>query len=148
MDRDLIARRKLSLAQVQKAVAKEVDKLDGVAVAVTSSDLEAGNIPNDYLHNLVANNHSNTRSGDIYIVLEAHRFVADMEGLSVAATHGSPWGYDTFVPLVFAGFGLDDKSIYQRVSTTDIAVTLSAIMDIKAPSGAQGKILEDTLGNN
>jgi len=148
LDRDLIARRKLSLAQVQKAVAIEIDKLDGVAVAVTSTDLEAGNIPNDYLHTLVANNHSKNRSGDIYIVLEAHRFVADMEGLSVAATHGSPWGYDTFVPLVFAGFDLDDKIIHQRVSTTDIAVTLSAIMGIKAPSGAQGRILEDTLDND
>jgi len=145
LDRDLISRRKLSLAQVQKAVAIEIDKLDGVAVAVTSSDLETGNIPNDYLHTLVANNHNNNRSGDIYIVLEAHRFVADMEGLSVAATHGSPWGYDTFVPLVFAGFELDNKIVNQRVSTTDVAVTLSAIVGIKAPSGAQGKILADTL---
>jgi len=34
------------------------------------------------------------------------------------------------------------------VSTTDIAVTLSAIMGIKAPSGAQGRILEDTLDND
>jgi len=148
LDRELIARRKLSLAQVQEAVAIEIDKLDGVAVAVTSSDLEIGNIPNDYIHTLVANNHNTTRSGDIYIVLEAHRFVADMDGLSVAATHGSPWGYDTFVPLVFAGFELDEKIIHQRVSTTDIAVTLSAIMGIKAPSGAQGKILADTLSND
>lgn len=148
LNRELISRKKLSLAQVQKAVAMEVAKLDGVAVAVTSSDLETGNIPNDYVHTLVANNHSSNRSGDIYVVLEAHRFVADMEGLTVAATHGSPWGYDTFVPLVFAGFGLDDKIIHQRVSTTDIAVTLSAIMGIKAPSGSQGIILEDALDND
>ncbi len=148
LDRDLVSRKKLSLAQVQKAVAMEVAKLDGVAVAVTSSDLETANIPNDYVHTLVANNHSSNRSGDIYIVLESHRFVADMEGLTVAATHGSPWGYDTFVPLVFAGFGLDDKIVHQRVSTTDIAVTLSAILGIKAPSGAQGIILEDAVNND
>ena len=145
LDRDLIARRKLSLEQVQKAVATEVSKFDGVALAVTSTDIESGRTPQDYLHTLVANNHSKNRSGDIYIVLEAHRFVADMEGLSVASTHGSPWGYDTFVPLVFAGFNIDDDIIYQRVSTTDIAVTLSAILGIKAPSGAQGLILEDVI---
>ena len=145
LDRDLIARRKLSLEQVQKAVAAEVSKFDGVALAVTSTDIESGRTPQDYLHTLVANNHSKNRSGDIYIVLEAHRFVADMEGLSVASTHGSPWGYDTFVPLVFAGFNIDDDIIYQRVSTTDIAVTLSAILGIKAPSGAQGLILEDVI---
>ncbi len=145
LDRDLIAKRKLSLEQVQKAVAMEVSKFDGVALAVTSSDIETGNTPQDYLHTLVVNNHSQNRSGDVYVVLEAHRFVADMEGLTVAATHGSPWGYDTFVPLIFAGFGIDDDTVYDRVSTTDIAVTLSAILGIKAPSGAQGKILEKVL---
>lgn len=145
LDRDLIAKRKLSLKQVQKAVAAEVSKFDGVALAVTSSDIEAGNTPQDYLHTLVVNNHSKTRSGDIYVVLEAHRFVADMEGLTVAATHGSPWGYDTFVPLIFAGFNIDDEIIYDRVSTTDIAVTLSAVLGIKAPSGAQGQVLKKVL---
>ena len=148
LDRDLIARRKLSLEQVQKAVADEVSKFDGVALAVTSTNLETGNIPQDYLHTLVANNHSKVRSGDIYVVLEAHRFVADMEGLSVASTHGSPWGYDTFVPLIFAGFNLDDETVYKRVSTTDIAVTLSAMLGIKAPSGAQGNILEKVIDND
>jgi predicted AlkP superfamily pyrophosphatase or phosphodiesterase len=148
LDRDLIATRKLSLEQVQKAVAIEVSKFDGVALAVTSSDIESGNTPQDYLHTLVVNNHSQNRSGDVYVVLEAHRFVADMEGLTVAATHGSPWGYDTFVPLIFAGFTIDDDKVYDRVSTTDIAVTLSAVLGIKAPSGAQGKILEKVLDSD
>jgi len=145
LDRDLNALRELSLAQVQKAVAVEVAKFDGVALAVTSTDIESGNTPQNYLHTLVVNNHSKNRSGDIYIVLEAHRFVADMEGLTVAATHGSPWGYDTYVPLIFAGFGIDDEVVYDRVSTTDIAVTLSAILGIKAHSGSQGKVLKKVL---
>jgi len=145
LDRELIARRKLSLAQVQKAAAIELAKFDGVALAVTSTDIESGSTPQNYLHKLVVNNHSKNRSGDIYVVLEAHRFVADMEGLTVAATHGSPWGYDTFVPLIFAGFGLDDDVEYQRVSTTDIAVTLSAILGIKPPSGAEGKVLQKVI---
>ncbi len=145
LDRELIARRKLSLKQVQKAVAIEVSKFDGVALAVTSTDIEQGNTPQDYLHTLVVNNHSKNRSGDVYVVLEAQRSVADMDGLTVAATHGSPWGYDTFVPIIFAGFNLDDEVVHERVSTTDIAVTLSAVLGIKAPSGAQGKVLTDVL---
>jgi len=145
LDRDLISKRKLSLKQVQKAVAMEVSKFDGVALAVTSTEIESGNTPQNYLHTLVVNNHSKNRSGDVYVVLEAHRFVADMEGLTVATTHGSPWGYDTFVPLIFAGFTIDDDVVYDRVSTTDIAVTLSAILGIKAPSGAQGKVLKKVL---
>ncbi|MCJ8321260.1 MAG: alkaline phosphatase family protein, partial [Colwellia sp.] len=145
LDKDLIARRKLSLKQVQKAVAAEVEKFDGVALVITSSDIESGNTPQDYLHTLVVNNHSKNRSGDVYVVLEAHRFVADMEGLTVATTHGSPWGYDTFVPIIFAGYGLQGKTISRRVSTTDIAVTLSSILSIKPPSGAQGHVLTEII---
>lgn len=145
LDKELIAKSKLSLEQVQKAVANQVEKFDGVALAVTSKDIEQGNTPQDYLHTMVVNNHNKNRSGDVYIVLEAHRFVADMEGLTVAATHGSPWGYDTFVPLIFAGFNLDDEVIYDKVSTMDLAVTLSAILGIKPPSGAQGKVLVEVL---
>ena len=148
LNRTFIDKKGLSLTKVQQAVAAELDKLDGVALAVTSTDIETGNIPNDYLHTLVANNHSKNRSGDIYVVLEAHRFVADMEGLTVAATHGSPWGYDTFVPLIFAGFGLDNEVIHERVSTTDLAVTLSGMLNIKAPSGAQGIILKEVVDND
>ena len=148
LNRAFIAKKGLSLAQVQQSVAIELDKLDGVALAVTSSNIETGNIPNDYLHTLVANNHSKNRSGDIYVVLEAHRFVADMEGLTVASTHGSPWGYDTFVPLIFAGFGLENEVIHERVSTTDLAVTLSGILNIKPPSGAQGIILKEVVDND
>lgn len=145
LDRELIESKGLSLENVQKLVAKEVSKLDGVALAVTSSDLENGRYPKDYLHNQVINNHSQNRSGDIYVVLEPHRFVADMEGLTVSATHGSPWGYDTFVPVIFAGFGLDDEIVHERISTTDIAITLSSILSIKPPSGAQGKVLQDVV---
>lgn len=145
LDREEISKNGLSLAEVQQAVAIEVDKLEGVEIAVASTDIEKGLIPNDYLHTLVANNHSKNRSGDIFIVFEPHRFIADMEGLTVAATHGSPWGYDTFVPVIFAGYNLDKKTVSERISTTDIAITLSSILSIKPPSGAQGKVLIDVV---
>lgn len=148
LDRETIAEKGLSLAQVQKLVAAEIEQLEGVAIAVASTDIENGHVPNDYLHNLVANNHSKNRSGDIYVVFEAHRFIADMEGLTVASTHGSPWSYDTFVPVIFSGQSIDASVNYKRISSMDVAVTLSALMGIKPPSGAQGQILENVLSSD
>ena len=46
------------------------------------------------------------RSGDIYLVFEPYVFINDFDGLTVASTHGSPWRYDTYVPVMFAGGGL------------------------------------------
>ncbi|TPH15901.1 alkaline phosphatase family protein [Litorilituus lipolyticus] len=147
LDRELISRRKLSLSQVQKAVAHEVEKLDGVAVAISSADIEANDVPNDYVHSLVANNHNQVRSGDVYVVFEPHRFIADMEGLTVAATHGSPWSYDTFVPIIFSGYAMESAVVHKRVSTLDIATTLSALLKIKPPSGAHGNVLPEVIKN-
>lgn len=145
LDRELIASKKLSLAQVQKAVAQEVEKLDGVSLAISSTAIEANAVPNDYVHSLVINNHNQLRSGDVYVVFEPHRFIADMEGLTVAATHGSPWSYDTFVPIIFAGNGIEHEVIHKRVSALDIATTLSAFLKIKPPSAAHGNVLPEVI---
>lgn len=65
LGRELITHSELSLAQVQKTIAIEVEKLDGVAVAIASADIESGSILSDYLHTLVANNHNINRLGNI-----------------------------------------------------------------------------------
>ena len=53
--------------------------------------------------------------------------------------------YDTYVPIVFAGAGLAPQVIYREVQTVDVAVTLSAFMGIKPPSGSAGVPLEEVL---
>jgi hypothetical protein len=60
--------------------------------------------------------------------------------------HGSPWRYDTFVPVVFAGHGLKGQRVNRPVETVDIAATLAAYMKIKPPSGSAGTPLYEVLG--
>jgi phosphoglycerol transferase MdoB-like AlkP superfamily enzyme len=86
----------------------------------------------------VLNNFNPTRSGDIFVIFEPHWFINDFDGLTVAATHGSPWAYDTYVPLVFSGPGIPHQAIHRRVHTVAVAPTLSSLLNIKAPSGAMG----------
>jgi hypothetical protein len=83
------------------------------------------------------------RSGDVFIVFEPNWFINDFEGLIVASTHGSPWQYDSYVPIVFAGAGLEPRTVDRRVYTVDIAPTLSALMHIKPPSGSAGDVLRE-----
>jgi len=58
-----------------------------------------------------------------------------------AAHHGSPWQYDTYVPMTFAGYGIEPR----RVETVDLAPKLSAVFELKPPSGAAGKTLAEVL---
>ncbi len=81
------------------------------------------------------------------MVFEPHRFIGDMDGLSVAAHHGSPWSYDTFVPILFAGPGIEPQVVHRPVAPTGIASTLSAYLGLKSPSGALDDVLVEVLGD-
>jgi predicted AlkP superfamily pyrophosphatase or phosphodiesterase len=126
---------------LESAVVEELMKFRGVSLAVSSTALRRGNLPDTDLLRSVKLNFHEKRSGDIFVVFEPNWFINDFEGLIVASTHGSPWPYDTYVPIVFAGAGLKAQAVDRRVYTVDIAPTLSALMDIKPASGSAGEIL-------
>lgn len=137
--------RKIDQDALEAAVVEELLKFHGVSLAVSSSALRRGNLPDTDLYRAVVNNFNAKRSGEVFIVFEPNWFINDMEGLVVASTHGSPWRYDTYVPIVFAGAGLTAQTVNRRVQTVDIAVTLSTYMDIKPPSGSVGIPLTEVL---
>jgi len=128
---------------LEAAVVEELSKFPGVSLAVSSSALRKGNLPTTDLMRAVINNFHPKRSGDVFIVFEPNWFINDFDGLTVASTHGSPWNYDTHVPIVFAGAGLKPMMVDRRVHTVDIAPTLSTIIGIKLPSGSVGAPLTE-----
>ncbi len=138
LDHDVIQEHGLDLREVEQAIARELKKFEGVAQAVSSSELREGDLPDTQINHAVLNNFNPNRSGDIYLVFEPHWFIADFDGLHVSSTHGSPWRYDTFVPIAFAGMQIPAQHVYRRVLTVDIATTLSTFLGVKPPSGAAG----------
>ncbi|MDF1851562.1 MAG: alkaline phosphatase family protein [Verrucomicrobiales bacterium] len=145
LDRELIAEKGLDLAEVEEVVADELVKFEGVALAVSSTALSKGEVSGTDVIEAVLHNHHPKRSGDVYVVFEPHWFINDFDGLSVAATHGSPWRYDTFVPVIFAGAGIQPAKIYREIKTTAVAPTLSALIETKSPSGSFGEILVEVM---
>jgi len=130
---------------LEVAVIEELSKFKGISLAVSSAALRRGNLPDTHLYRSVINNFHAKRSGDIYVVFEPNWFINDFEGLVVASTHGSPWNYDTHVPIVFAGAGLHAQTVDRRVLSVDIAPTLSSYLGIRAPSGSVGEPLSEVL---
>jgi predicted AlkP superfamily pyrophosphatase or phosphodiesterase len=145
LNRGVIRKHGLRQAEVERAVVEEIMKFNGVAYAVSSTALMEGRVPNTPMIRSILNNHNPRRSGDVFVVFESHRFINEFDGLKVAATHGSPWRYDTYVPVIFAGAGLKPQRVYRQVETVDIAVSLAALIGTKPPSGASGKILHELV---
>ena len=145
LNREAIRERGLSQAEVEDAVAEELTKFKGVAMAISSTALMEGRAPETDITRSILNNHHAKRSGDVFVVFEPHHFINDFDGLEVTCTHGSPWRYDTFVPIIFVGPDLQPQRIFREVHTIDVATTLSAIVGTKPPSGASGKVLPEAL---
>ena len=141
----------LDLAEVERFVADELMKIPGIAYALTRGDLLAGRITESPVQNQIRRSFHPTRSGNIHMVPEQYWFLhsteeAEKMGIgSIAAIHGSPWAYDTYVPIFFAGSGVPARIIGRRVAPTDIAATLAAYLGIKPPSGSVGSVLTEVL---
>ena len=61
------------------------------------------------------------------------------EGYGKAGTtHGSGYTYDTHVPIIFFGKGIKKGSSVRKVSITDIAPSLSMLLNISLPNSATG----------
>lgn len=147
LNHDLIREKGLDLAEVEAAVAAELAAFDGVAAAISSSALRAGGLPDTALTRSILNNFHAKRSGDIYLVFESNVFINDFDGLTVASSHGSPWRYDTYVPVFFAGADLQPQTVSRTITPYDIAPTLAAYIGVKPPSAAIGHPLTEVLGD-
>jgi len=136
LNRKAIAENGLDQAEVELAVAEELARFDGVALAVSSSALNVGRVPDTPLIQSILRNYNPSRSGDIYVVFQPNRFINKFGKLTVTATHGSPWRYDTYVPIIFAGMGIPAQRISRMVYTVNIAPTLSLLVGAKPPTGS------------
>lgn len=145
LDTAEIDARGLDRTTVERAVAVELERLPGIAHAIPSAALRAGAVSRGKIQDAVLANFHPDRSGDVYIVFEPHWFIADFDGLHVASAHGSPWTYDTHVPVIVAGPGIAPGRVARRVETVDVAPTIAAYLGTKPPSGALGRPLVETL---
>ena len=142
---DVIDKHNLDIDEVSRTLAHELQKQEGIAFAVPSIDLLEGKIADTKLNRSILRSYNPKRSGEIYIVKEPYWYINDFDGLEVASTHGSPWKYDTYIPIIFVGNGLIHQNIYRNVETVDIALTLSNYLKINIPSASSGEPLVEVL---
>ena len=141
LNNEKIAAAKIDRMKVENAIADALTDLDGISLAVASSRLSAQQ--NNPLLEQVRNNYHDSRSGDIYVIQEPYWFLFDKG--PIAALHGSPWRYDTHVPIIIMGSGIQAKTVHRRVHPVDVAPTIAALLGMTSPSSAQGLPLEEVL---
>ena len=106
----------------------------------TRGEVEAMN-SNNKLKHFVENGFHQQRSGDV-IFLYDPAFISYSE---VGSTHGSSMTYDTHVPLIFYGMGIQKGQTYAKTEITDIAPTISALLGIAFPNAVTGEVIQEVL---
>ena len=140
LNRALLKEKKITIAEMTEVVREALLPLPGIADVINLTDM--GKAPvNTYQLELYKNNVNAKRSGDIQIVTQPGWFY----GGSTGTSHGTPYNYDTQVPFVIFGWGINKGETVRRTSVSDIAPTISAMLHILPPSGNIGTAVEEAL---
>ncbi len=140
LNHETLKDKKISVEDVAKIARALFLPLDGVADVINLHDLGKANL-NDYLLTLYKNGTHAKRSGDVQIVVEPGWFAGRLTG----TTHGAPYNYDTHIPLLFYGWGIDKGETFERTAVADTAPTVAAMLKILEPSGNVGKVIQAVL---
>jgi len=140
LNHQLIEDSKIPLAEIQTKVANFLIQFSGIENTATSTTMQTVNFT-DGIFDKMQNSYNQKRSGDVIINLSP----GFTEDITSATTHNTAYNYDTHVPLIWYGWKINRSSIYKSISTTDIAPTISLLLNIPFPNGATGKPIVEII---
>ena len=136
LDHELLREKRASLAEAEEIAAEAVRKLPYIFRVYTGGQLEHENLASDPIGVLMQRGYYRGRSADLFIVQKPY-WLASTAGTS----HGTPFSYDTHVPVIFLGRGIRAGRYDENARTADIAPTLAALLGVNTPSGSVGRVL-------
>ncbi|MBX7100815.1 MAG: alkaline phosphatase family protein [Myxococcaceae bacterium] len=141
LDAKVMADKKLDPAAVRRAAAAWLSKQPDTALAVARDDLfEHDTTPG--LLRTVQLDYLAERSGDVFLVLKPYH-VSEVE--PGGTSHGQPYLYDSEVPVILYGRGVKAGVYPSAIKVTDVAPTVSALMEVGTPSSAEGSARGEAL---
>lgn len=141
LNHKLINEKGLNVVAVENNIARFGLTQSGVSKVLTASDLRATEFRDRILANAQKGFHQ-ARSGDVLFVLESGWIPA---GYLTGTTHGSPYSYDTHVPLLWYGAGVKKGASDKYVVIPDIAATIAALLEIQTPSACTGTPIQKVI---
>ena len=123
LDQAAIKAQGVSIEKIRRFLASALKQAKGVAhaFAVQQRQVVFHNAPKPLQRQVLASHHE-AMKGDIYLVLRPYvypKYVHEYQHEHIAVTtHGSPWQYDTHVPLAFAGYHLKPRTVHRTCHPT------------------------------
>ena len=145
LNRRLIFERGLSLPDIQNQVATFSLQFGGVAQAITATTLHTNYYGRGIMQK-IQNSFFPKHSGDIIInLLPGWIELPDEESNWVTSSSGSPYEYDTHVPLLWYGANIESQVIHRGVDMMDVAPTVCDILGIAHPNASEGTAISEIV---
>ena len=139
---DALKRDGVNLEEFSQVVVSAALTVPGIARCFSRLQLLRGATSvTDPIERRVLHGFYPSRSGDVVMVAEPYKYIAE----TITATHGSAYSYDTHVPMIIMGPGVNAGRYWESASPADIAPTLSALLRITAPTNSTGRVLIEAL---
>jgi predicted AlkP superfamily pyrophosphatase or phosphodiesterase len=138
LDPKVIAQHKVSPVDVERVAGDAAVTVPGIVNYFTRTQITQGDVPNNPIGQRILNGFNRLRSGDVWVVTKPFYFVS--EG-SLPTTHGSAYNYDTHVPIIFWGKGVQKGRYAIECAPSDIAPTLASMLGIEMPNNRIGHVL-------
>ncbi|KQV45884.1 alkaline phosphatase family protein [Duganella sp. Root336D2] len=134
----------LKREDVENAAARFLLSQPGLADVFTRTQMESGAVGGTRIATLMRRAWNRQTSGDLMVVAKPHWIFGFPTGKGT--THGSPYAYDTNVPLIVMGKPWVKSGHYgQYAEVIDIAPTLAYLLNVRPPAGAEGRVLTEAL---
>ena len=138
---DLIKEHQLNLIEIENSAVNFMLGQQGIVKAVSATSMKSAEFTDKIMGNVQRGFHQ-VRSGDVLFVL-APGWIN--KWTKKGTTHGSPYNYDTHVPLLWYGTNIKQGVRTKQVAIADIAATLSVLLNIALPSACDGKVIEELV---
>lgn len=138
LNHEVLKNLKLDEKDVVEFVRSYLLNKDYVRRVYDQDEILRGN-PADHYLSLLFNGYDPKQGGELVMILKP----GFMSYKQTGTTHGSPYAYDTHVPLIWYGWGIPHGRAYGKKFVTQIAPTLSQKINIGLPNGTQAEILTE-----
>jgi predicted AlkP superfamily pyrophosphatase or phosphodiesterase len=137
----LIKEKKLDSYEVERVAAESIRDVPHISRVFTRHQMLFGEVTVDKISQRLLRSFNPRRSGDLEILLDP----GWIRGGGTGTTHGTPYSYDTHIPLIFMGPGIKPGKYVRPVAMNDIAASLATMLNIELPSGCVGAPLFEMM---
>ncbi len=134
--------RNIRREDLENSAARFLLNYEGIADVMTRTQLENG-AATTRTATLMRRAWNRQLSGDLMAVIKPF-WIFSAGG--TGASHGTPYAYDTNVPLMIMGKAWIKPGNYgEYAEAVDLAPTLAHLLRVRPPAGAEGRVLVETL---